>query len=221
MIELKELIIKSKDDNDWDLGNEVLYNLCKDHPTHEDPKEIIAKIWLIGRAYSASIERRKEVKLGEDFWKDNVVPKIKGSKIDKWLNDCKATDNIYVFIETHKKVTDLFKEISNLNKRSLASKYLHFHLPDKFYIYDSNASRSIGFLLKELKKELKNDKIEIKKNDDWDNEYSKFYQNCDYLKNKLQNKFEINLSCREIDNLLTSREISEAIAERKVLKINV
>jgi len=39
----------------WDLGNKTLYGLCKDYPGHRDEREIIAKIWLIGRAYSASI----------------------------------------------------------------------------------------------------------------------------------------------------------------------
>ncbi|MEI6090602.1 MAG: hypothetical protein WCR42_09140 [bacterium] len=207
MINLEELIKNSKKANDWDLGNQVLYNLCEDNFKHEKPNEIIAKIWLIGRAYSASIERRKEVKIGEDFWKDNVVPKIEQSDIDVWLNNRDNSDDINVFMETHKNVTKLFKDITGLDKRSLASKYLHFHLPNKFYIYDSIASRSIKFLQKE--------KIEIKTDANWDDEYSKFYQNCDYLKNKLQNKFEINLSCRELDNLLTSREITKAIANKQ------
>jgi len=33
----------------------------------------------------------------------------------------------------------LFSKISGLNKRSLASKYLHFHVPELFYISDSRA----------------------------------------------------------------------------------
>lgn len=43
----------------WDLGNRVLYDLCQSHPEHTRDDEIVAKIWLIGRSYAASIERRK------------------------------------------------------------------------------------------------------------------------------------------------------------------
>ncbi|MCI0640696.1 MAG: hypothetical protein L0Y72_16605 [Gemmataceae bacterium] len=45
----------------WDLGNAALYDLCQEHPGHKKRDEIIAKIWLIGRSYSASIERRRHV----------------------------------------------------------------------------------------------------------------------------------------------------------------
>jgi hypothetical protein len=216
MIDLKELIENSKKLNDWGLGNELLYNLCKDHPNHKEPNEIIAKIWLIGRAYSASIERRKPdpEKVEEHFWEQNVVPEIMNSKIDVWINNCKNSDDINVFMETHKNLIDLFEKISGLYKRSLASKYLHFHLRNKFYIYDSIASRSIRFILKELKEKLNIGKNEIKTDDKWDHEYSKFYQNCDYLKNKIIEVYKIDLSCRELDNLLT-REITQAIANKQ------
>ena len=46
----------------WDLGNSVLYDLCKKHPLHKNKTEILAKIWLIGKSYSASIDRRKKNK---------------------------------------------------------------------------------------------------------------------------------------------------------------
>ena len=28
----------------WDIGNQVLYDLCKSHPTHKTDDEIIAKV---------------------------------------------------------------------------------------------------------------------------------------------------------------------------------
>ena len=45
------------EDDPWSIGNQVLYDLCQRYPRHTVDSEIIAKIWLIGRAYSASIER--------------------------------------------------------------------------------------------------------------------------------------------------------------------
>lgn len=199
MIDLKELIESSKKLNNWDLGNEVLYNLCKEHPTHKEPNEIIAKIWLIGRAYSASIERRKVVNPNEDFWDKNVLPKIKNSPIDIFLDKCRNSNDINDFLKAHKNVTDLFKDISGLNKRSLASKYLHFHIPDKFYIYDSIAVNSTII----LQNKLKIDKVGINKTSlQWDHQYSKFYQKCFYFKHEIKNKYEIDLNCRQFDNLL-------------------
>ena len=50
----------------WDFNNRVLYDLCRNHPGHDDDSVIIAKMLLIGRAYSAAIERRKNKKQGED-----------------------------------------------------------------------------------------------------------------------------------------------------------
>ena len=40
------------------FGNQVLYQMCRDHPGHTDTDVISGKMWLIGRAYSAAIERR-------------------------------------------------------------------------------------------------------------------------------------------------------------------
>ena len=43
----------------WDVGNEVLYELCTKHPRHAEIPAVIAKVWLIGRSYAAAIERRR------------------------------------------------------------------------------------------------------------------------------------------------------------------
>ena len=53
-------IKRAQESNLWTIGNNCLYNLCESHPLHNDKQEFIAKIWLIGRTYSASVERRKD-----------------------------------------------------------------------------------------------------------------------------------------------------------------
>lgn len=65
----KKLIKDAKSQSYWDLGNKVLYDLCRKYPRHEGYPEIIAKIWIIGRSYAAAIERRKSdaVKMDENF----------------------------------------------------------------------------------------------------------------------------------------------------------
>jgi len=71
----------------WDLGNQVLYDLCRNHPDHSRDDVIIAKIWLIGRTYAAAIERRLVAHKteGDAFYETEVAPKIRSSGIDDWF----------------------------------------------------------------------------------------------------------------------------------------
>jgi hypothetical protein len=182
------------------LGNSVLYELCKDHPLHLNDEEIIAKIWLIGRAYHASIERRKtnDGLNNDNFYIYNVAPKIKNSDIDIWIQHSREK-NIENVLQAHQNVTALFNNISSLDKRSLASKYLHFHVPDTFYIYDSRAARAIGRVLKICSK----NKFIIDKNEHiYDDEYTKFYHKCIFVQNFIKSNYGVVLDCTSFDNLL-------------------
>lgn len=196
----KDIDIILKDDN-WGLMNKLLYQMCSKYPEHTDTSTIMAKICLIGRSYSASIERRKikdEEDRGDDFYEKTVAPEIMESKIDHWLCSLKeyrniAENNLGQIIETHSKVMKLFNRISGLNKRSLASKYLHFHLPNLFYIYDSRAIKG----LRVISDFRINNQFQC-----YDVEYSKFVQKLFYLHNKAQETFGITLSTRQLDRLL-------------------
>lgn len=67
----------------WDLGNQVLYDLCRDHPRHNSADVVIAKVWLIGRSYSAAIERRRSpTAYGDSFYTKHVAPAVLVSNID-------------------------------------------------------------------------------------------------------------------------------------------
>lgn len=46
-------------------------------------------------------------------------------------------------LSVHKYLVDVFKSVTNDSKRSLVSKYLHFHRPDLFYIYDEYAAEGL------------------------------------------------------------------------------
>lgn len=123
------------------LGNHILYKMCAEYPNHNDPEIVGDKLWLIGRAYAAAVER----KAGEDFdWKP-LKREIASSDIDQRIQRCRQIDridksNLSEILETHKFLVDIFKRNTGLCKRSLASKYLHFHAPNAFFIYDSKAS---------------------------------------------------------------------------------
>ena len=194
---------KSQKTTLWDLGNKILYELCEKYPYHDNNDQIIAKIWLIGRSYSAAIERRKTVSEANDtFYTETVAPTLKRSKIDEWLEYLSkfrfpTEDNIKEILTVHKKTMDIFEKITGMNKRSLASKYLHFHKPTLFFLYDSRASEAIRSLTEPIGK-LAFSKANV------DPEYARFCLRCIQLRNEIKEEFNVHLTPREIDNILLS-----------------
>ena len=149
----------------WEYGNSVLYRMCEEEPEHKEIDVIVGKIWLIGRSYAAAIERRKNaVVVGDDFYYDEIAPKLLeiGPELDDRITKLRKSkglilDDIKLVLSTHKFLMDIFYELTGLEKRSLASKYLHFHCPEKFFIYDSRARVGIGKLVKRPNKGILTD----------------------------------------------------------------
>jgi hypothetical protein len=181
----------------WDKGNRALYCLCQTYPKHTEIDEIIAKVWLIGRAYAASIERRTaNTEQNDTFYVDNVAVKMQAADIDAWLQGLSnaEADQGFTAVAVHKKLMDLFKKISGLDKRSLASKYLHFHRPDTFFIYDSRAEGASRKVTPRLKP--------IRGADNCDVEYRNFMRRCLWLHEHIKKEHGVTLTPREIDNVL-------------------
>ena len=126
--------------NPWNFGNQVLYDLCRNNYRHVEIEKIIAKVWLIGRAYSAAIERRKNKSgINDHFYIKKVVPNFKKSNIDEYLSNLKKIDkltdeNLKDVLKAHFYLTKIIsrKKFTAQNKSSFSSKYLHFHLPNLF-----------------------------------------------------------------------------------------
>jgi hypothetical protein len=197
----KEVVRKALANCAWDLGNAVLYDLCKEHPAHKTNREIIAKVWLIGRSYAAAIERhriKKRVLKGDNFYEGEVLPKMKRARIDKWFAQLKKEPTPETAVAVHSKLTELFHKITKLEKRSLASKYLHFHLPSLFFIYDSRAIKAIRKITPSAEKILP-PSLCCK---DSDKEYAQFYRRCLWLQNDLKTRLGRKLSPRQLDKVL-------------------
>lgn len=197
-------IIENSKKTPWDFGNGVLYELCEQNFYHNDIEKIISKVWLIGRAYSAAIERRPNKTMDNDsFYINKVAPQLKNSEIDSYLEKLRnyenlTSNNIQEIIKTHKYLINTIAEITNLEKRSFCSKYLHFHLPNLFFIYDSRAVNTLKVFINKVPESMKY----IIESDFIDKEYGKFVCKCFFLKNSIEEKYNIDLTLRQFDNIL-------------------
>ena len=92
----------------------------------------------LGSRQSDAVQRDSQSAKGDDFYLDTVGPRIKRAGIDKSFDDIRKLrrPEPSVVVPAHKRLTDLFREISGLEMSSLASKYLQFHFPRAVYIYD-------------------------------------------------------------------------------------
>ncbi|MEO8259260.1 MAG: hypothetical protein ABI868_18080 [Acidobacteriota bacterium] len=195
-------VLRAMRPSPWDFSNQVLYDLCRAHPAHDDESVIIAKVLLIGRAYSAAIERRKNKKQGEGsdaFYFEKVGPMLRESQLDRWIAGARASrpgtrSALATLVKVHGFTTDLFRGISGLDKRALASKYLHFHVPNLFYIYDSRAAEAM--------REFSGDLPRPSRSGDGDDEYRKFAERCQHLRDLCAQQFSLDLLPRHVDNLL-------------------
>lgn len=195
----------SASDTRWDLANKILYDLCKDHPGHTDPDEIVAKIWLIGRSYAAAIERRKNANASDgDFYYNKVAPALIsiGDELDsrlQRLNTYSFVDDttLDLVLETHGLLVETFSTLTEMNKRSLVSKYLHFHCPNMFFIYDNRANTSIRKLVSKGKDRLYK-YIAFGR----DMEYTDFCVRMLGLQEYIYHECGRKMSPRELDNLL-------------------
>ena len=146
----RERIENYEDNNSrWRLGNTILYEMVSKYPHHTNENEIVSKMWIIGRTYAAAIERRpNKAETPGDFYYDYVAPKLITSKIDEKIDSLRnyttiTRENLPLILSVHKYLMDQFTALTQKEKRSLASKYLHFHLPELFIIYDSRVASVI------------------------------------------------------------------------------
>ena len=206
----------------WDLSDKVLYDMCKNHPLHDNPKEIIMKTLIIGRVYSVQLERRKNKDnlIGDRFYEDKVIPTFLKSKLDEKLSFLRSKNlKTSVFedvFSVHKSLMDSLHKITDMDKRSFCSKYLHFHQPKLFFLYDSRLCQSVSILSGKITKEQKETFVNTRK--DYDKTYVEFFLKCYNLKEKLQEYLGRTLTIREFDNIMIEMSNFEIQKKKKSKK---
>ena len=205
------------------IGNGTLYKMCKKYPYHNDPAEIVGKVWLIGISYAVSLERNKNNKnVSDDFYNEIVAPSFKRGNFDNLLLGVRklrvlSEDSIPVIVETHKNVIDFIrKRITGDDKRSFASKYLHFHFKKLFFIYDSRAASAIKKVIDAMGVEKKQYRKYIDGIKKLDKSYAEFFARCFYFQ-QFCKKAGLPLSTRQIDSFLVEKA-NEVIRYKKLKK---
>ena len=114
-------------------------------------------------------------------------------------------------IDTHNYLTQLLFPITQLEKRSFSSKYLHFHLPELFFIYDTRVVSAMRLHVKKLPKDLQ----ALADRENTDKEYSIFFYKCFLLKQRIYEKFNVLLTPRQLDNFLIE-DANEKITTKQI-----
>lgn len=192
------------------VGNDVLYEMCQKYPCHKNEAEIIGKVWLIGRSYAASIERSgyRDKNVSDDFYSQVVAPSFKKYFDDFLFNVRKLPDLTFesmpIILKSHKEISEFInKEITKKDNRSFVSKYLHFHFPSLFFIYDSRVASVISSVIRQINLSSQKLSRDFKRKADYnyDETYALFFNKCFYFQ-KFCKENGIFLDTRCVDRFL-------------------
>jgi len=198
----KQWVIAAVQPSIWDVGNEWLYKLCEAYPAHTDAAQVAAKIWLIGRAYSAAAERGVAGKGQADKYIIGLSQRFIDQKADRHLKRLpkptadfrKHLDQV---VDVHHSFESIFSNDDELGRVSLTSKYLHFHRPDLFPIYDSRASTAVAQISPDSR--FTDYKVS---SGNADSLYGKFTVRTAWLLDKMDEMLGYTPTLRQLDNLL-------------------
>lgn len=200
---IESYILKIKSDNIWDITNQTLYDLCEKYPSHTNPGEIVAKVIIIGRVYAAALERGKatEHAKGDEFYRtavpDAMTQAFNLPEANNLATKLKSNPDFKDAIRLHEIINSHLKPLRGINKVSFTSKYLHFHFPNAYYIFDSRANIGLPILEKMFEEKFIRD--QYFKNT---TPYGKFYCRAEFIRNHLKKLMGEHLTHREFDSLL-------------------
>jgi hypothetical protein len=185
----------------WSVGDDVLYDLCERFLDHSDVKVVVAKLWMIGRAYSAAIERlgKPEDLTTSDLYA-RVAESMISSDVDRHIQKLRglgplSEGNAQEVIASHKYLADTLRANTGKYPRSLASKYLHFHAPEAVPIFDSYTQKTICESLPRWC-----DQSGLSRLDDKD--YSSFVARVINVLDRIEREHGTRLTVKQLDRLL-------------------
>ncbi len=127
-----------------DTKARALYDLCFMYRHHMRDEIVSDKLRLITRLHSDS-----PAWPGKAFSAEAAAHNLTQSPVDHWFGALSTAEQLDsgLLLELHKRLMGVFEGISDEEARSLASKYLHFHFPELFYVYDSRIAGALSLLM--------------------------------------------------------------------------
>jgi hypothetical protein len=134
-------------EQDWGGVDRVLYRLCREAPGHGNRPQVTAKLALIGRAYSAGLERcvtpprgSQAITILADYVCAHGVQFDAVMRPLETLAEPLTAEALATVVTVHGGLLELLRGVTTAGKtpRSFAAKYLHFHNP-LVPIYDEYA----------------------------------------------------------------------------------
>lgn len=172
-----------------DPRSRALYDLCFLHRGHYKDEIIADKLRLIARLYQDPLQSP-----------EYAAHRLACSPVDRWFGSLATAEELEasLLLEAHKRVMGLFADqgehLGECAARSLASKYLHFHFPELFYVYDSEVER--------LAREIVGGDCGFLSLAEFDPAYGRFHACCRKLVERLTPEVGRRLSPRELDRVL-------------------
>lgn len=200
----------------WAVSDGVLYSLCKKHQDHQDTRASTAKMLLIGRTYAASAERGRSAgnsaSLSGDAFYTKALPRaLKRSRLDALMDLVRSEryateENVVASLAVHSELMKVLRELTGVEKRSLASKYLHFHVPQLFFLFDSRADATLSRISPIRKRSSSLRAL------GGDLAYTRFVSCALALRGQLEARFGVRLSPRYLDRILLTLEAARGEA---------
>ncbi|MEW5789459.1 MAG: hypothetical protein AB1899_16565 [Pseudomonadota bacterium] len=185
----REFIADTLSQSVLDPRTRALYDLCFMHRDHLRDVIVADKLRLIARLF-------EEYETGAGFSPERGAHCLTQSPVDHWFATVATAEELggWLPLELHKRVMDVFAELPVEEARSLASKYLHFHFPELFFIHDSLVERAARRLMGE--------ECGYLAMSDHDPAYGQFHACCRKLAERLARDLGRRLSPRELDRVL-------------------
>jgi len=190
----------------WAVSDGLLYELCRQYPDHQDAKGVTAKMLLIGRAYAATAERGRSggstaESSGDEFYVRDLPRALRISGVDAQLRALRriraiTAQNVPQVVRAHSVLMAVLSDLTGLEKRALASKYLHFHLPRLFFIFDSRAQRMMRSVSPIPRR---NSNVS---GCGGDRQYGLFVARALAFRGELEDRFGVQLTPRQLDRVL-------------------
>jgi len=193
----REFITDALAESILDPRMRALYELCFMHRHHFRDDIVADKLRMLVRLCA---ERGILV---QNFSPEYVAHRLGRAHVDRWFGGLATAEKLDValLLEVHKHMMRLFDDLGEAEARSLASKYLHFHFPELFFVFDSRVDAAAMIL-----GEGECGYLALNEHDPV---YGRFYACARKLTDKMMPLVGRRLSPRELDRVLRAWNVGE------------